>query len=540
MLQYAYVELTVISANPFRWYKRTKMKIIRRIAVALLLFISMIACGMILGAGKTVSALAYSKNSNSGTRHTVCTTLDGTGAGKYYTGSYTYESLSALTPSELFNAIRKLMTDTHKTIAVYGDCLDMAPMTDCENGDGKINLFYLSKSVSLDGYQSGSGWGREHIWHKSKGGDSTALGGADLHHVRPSDSKISSMRGNLKYGNALGGSAVKDGEFIGGYRTDSVFEPLDNVKGDIARICLYMYVRWNDGWGCSDITKVFESVDALLSWCALDPVDTWEMGRNEVVSAFQGNRNVFIDYPELAWLIFDREIPDNLVTPSGIVTEKPEPCSHATTEIRNAFSATCNEKGYTGDTYCVICGVKISDGIEINASGEHVYYHACDNDCNECGFIRETVHSYKAEWISDEEGHWHPCTVCGLLDKMEKHRYDSSDDNNCNICGYVRQIVSSSKGETTVPSTTAKTTTAQSTTPSETTPSDTTTAQSTTPSETTPSDTTTAKETSPDVTTGNVKYRNNGGTEIIVTNLLLSLCAILITVITVSLTKKKK
>jgi hypothetical protein len=50
----------------------------------------------------------------------------------------------------------------------------------------------------------------------------------------------------------------------------------------------------------------------------MDPVDTWEMGRNEVVEAYQGNRNVFIDYPELAWLLFGEEVPDDMVTPSGI------------------------------------------------------------------------------------------------------------------------------------------------------------------------------------------------------------------------------
>ena len=55
----------------------------------------------------------------------------------------------------------------------------------------------------------------------------------------------------------------------------------------------------------------------MLEWCALDPVDEWEMGRNDVVEDIQGNRNVFIDYPEYAWLLFDKEIPDEMTTPSG-------------------------------------------------------------------------------------------------------------------------------------------------------------------------------------------------------------------------------
>jgi hypothetical protein len=63
---------------------------------------------------------------------------------------------------------------------------------------------------------------------------------------------------------------------------------LDNVKGDVARICLYVYVRWGKEFpSCNNINTVFQSIDVLLEWCALDPVDTWEMGRNEVVAAIQ-------------------------------------------------------------------------------------------------------------------------------------------------------------------------------------------------------------------------------------------------------------
>ena len=63
--------------------------------------------------------------------------------------------------------------------------------------------------------------------------------------------------------------------------------------------------------------KVIENLDTLLAWCEMDPVDTWEMGRNDAVERIQGNRNVFIDYPEYAWLLFGKEIPTDMVTPSG-------------------------------------------------------------------------------------------------------------------------------------------------------------------------------------------------------------------------------
>lgn len=66
---------------------------------------------------------------------------------------------------------------------------------------------------------------------------------------------------------------------------------------------------------------VIESLDTLLEWMQEDPVDTWEMSRNDCVQQVQGNRNVFIDYPEFAWLLFGRELPADYDTPSGYAHE---------------------------------------------------------------------------------------------------------------------------------------------------------------------------------------------------------------------------
>ena len=217
-----------------------------------------------------------------------------------------------------------------------------------------------------------NGWNREHVWPQSLGGGNTKGGGADLHHVRPSDAGVNSSRGNKKYGNSNNGTA-KYGtnpakNCLGGHYNSTYFEPLDNVKGDVARICLYVYVRWGSDWGATSITKVFQSVDVLLEWMELDPVDTWEMGRNEVIEDIQGNRNVFIDYPEFAWLLFGEEVPAGMTTPSGKGNSgsgntsggntsggntsggntsggNNTPCTHPTTELRGKQEATCTAKG---------------------------------------------------------------------------------------------------------------------------------------------------------------------------------------------------
>lgn len=269
----------------------------------------------------TVSAApsTYSKTSNSGVRDEVCTTLDGTSAGSYYTGSYTYESLSSLSASSLKSTLNNLLTDTHAKKTSYNDCRDKATITDCEGNDtGHLTTIYTSYSATYGEYNGGSGWNREHVWPQSLGGFKTSGAGADLHHIRPSESRTNSNRGNLKYGEVAGGSSsVGNLSGLTGGARGSYYEPLDNVKGDVARIILYVYVRYYDEYsGCSSVTNVFQSVDVLLDWCELDPVDTWEMGRNEVVQNIQGNRNVFIDYPELAWTLFGEEVPEGMTTPS--------------------------------------------------------------------------------------------------------------------------------------------------------------------------------------------------------------------------------
>jgi endonuclease I len=262
----------------------------------------------------------YSSKYNSGTRGVVCTTLDGTGASGYYTGNYTYENLSVQSSTALKSSLNKLMTDTHSYRSSYEECHTLADRTDCENENKKVTLIYTSYQATMDQW---NGWNREHVWPQSLGGnnDSDGGGGADLHHVRPSDSGVNSSRGNKLYGYAGSDASPKYGSdpavgVLGGTYNSTYFEPIDNVKGDVARIILYVHVRWDSAWGADDVTKVFQSVDVLLEWCAQDPVDTWEMGRNEVVQAIQGNRNVFIDYPEYAWQLYGKTAPDDMVTPS--------------------------------------------------------------------------------------------------------------------------------------------------------------------------------------------------------------------------------
>ena len=257
----------------------------------------------------------YSKQSNSGTRNEVCTSLSGTSASSYYTGDYTYAELKSST--DIHGDLHDLMKDTHTKITTYNDCKTMVWKVDCEQNDtSHATTLYTSHSMSSGEWDGVWSCNREHVWPQSLGGNNTSGGGADLHHIRPAEASVNSSRGNKLYGTLSG-----------------CYTPADNVKGDVARIILYVYVRWGSDWGADSVTEVFQSVDMLLQWCASDPVDTWEMGRNEVVQNIQGNRNVFIDYPELAWQLFGKAVPENMTTPSGAALsgDVPTPPAGGTT-----------------------------------------------------------------------------------------------------------------------------------------------------------------------------------------------------------------
>ena len=297
---------------------------------------------------------------NWGARGETCTFLT-TYAENYYTDTYSWDALSQkdggtgtsdAPSSALFQALQAIMQAKHTKLQGYQDTRPYYQYTDCVGNDySLISSFYSGKTVA--GKWTGSTYNREHIWPKSKClFNNKTNDSADIMMLRATISSENSTRGNSAYGEG------------GGY-----FDPGASVRGDCARMVLYGYVRWgNTGkmWGSSG---VIENLDILLKWMAEDPVDTWEMGRNDSVQSITGVRNVFVDYPEFAWLLFGEEIPADLVTPSGSKTDAP--CTHESTEIRNETAPACSADGYTGDSYCTVCGELVSYGEVIPATGQH-------------------------------------------------------------------------------------------------------------------------------------------------------------------------
>ena len=222
-----------------------------------------------------------------------------------YTGNY-YDSTNLnVSGTQLKNNLRTLITSTHKHNTTYEELKKFIPNSDASlTNPSKVVLIYSRKEVQGAWSSGGVIWNREHVWPQSTGGFGTSNAGADLHHLRPEDPSVNSTRGNMPFGNVNGGTVVNMSSTNGGgssncYRGGGYFEPQDCAKGDVARILLYLITRYSS-LDSKSITVVAQSYNLLLEWNDLDPVDEWEMQRNDVAESYQGNRNPFIDHPELA------------------------------------------------------------------------------------------------------------------------------------------------------------------------------------------------------------------------------------------------
>lgn len=160
-------------------------------------------------------------------------------------------------------------------------------------------------------------WNTEHVWAKSHGfPEKSMLPYSDYHHLRVACKNTNSRRNNRFIGSVEGEDYSID-EWGNKYTSDT-WEPRDSVKGDVARMLLYMDVRY-DGEEENDIDLVLlddydfpdkasdpymSNLTDLLEWNEQDPVDDREKRRNDVIYSYQQNRNPFVDHPEYADMIW--------------------------------------------------------------------------------------------------------------------------------------------------------------------------------------------------------------------------------------------
>lgn len=196
--------------------------------------------------------------------------------------------------------------------------------------NGKVWDMYSNNSYNFsNGAGATKGMNIEHSVPKSWWGDAydetaTPLtrfkydGSYDLHHLTPSDAAANTAKSNYPLGEVdsplFDNGVTKVGTGQANGRATKLFEPADEYKGDFARMYLYFVTCYQDySWKSSALSMFaqnsYPTLNAygqslLLKWHRQDPVSQKEIDRNNAVYSFQGNRNPFIDYPNMVEYIW--------------------------------------------------------------------------------------------------------------------------------------------------------------------------------------------------------------------------------------------
>ena len=224
------------------------------------------------------------------------------------------------TSTEIESDIAQLIISTHSHELFYTpevwDALKLADL-DPENSENVLLIYGFDDNGSPDEHRtrdkddschtsSCNGlWVREHVYPKSLGTPDfeTEGPGSDAHAIRAVDSQRNGIRSNRKFTDGEGDSHIDNQGF---------FFPGDEWKGDVARMMMYMHLRYGtrcqaNGVAISSHNYNEEMPDIFLEWNVEDPVSAYELVRNEVLNDMQGNRNPFIDNPYLATMIWGGE-----------------------------------------------------------------------------------------------------------------------------------------------------------------------------------------------------------------------------------------
>ena len=221
-----------------------------------------------------------------------------------------------------------------------------------ENNDTLLDM-YSEKPLGVDSYeyklgravdggnQCGNGnnfegtcYNREHSLPKSYYGgiDATPMSN-DAHFIIPSDYFVNNQRSNYPYGEAANASwTSSNGSKLGqctfpGY-TGTIFEPINEFKGDFARMHLYFITRYESKLIGFREYQTFQNpldgsvdqgykqwyINLLLKWANQDPVSQKEIDRNNAIYARQKNRNPFIDHPEWVNMIWTSTLSTDQVS----------------------------------------------------------------------------------------------------------------------------------------------------------------------------------------------------------------------------------
>lgn len=222
-----------------------------------------------------------------------------------------------LTGQALKNELANKITSTHTNQLNYTDVWAVLQQTDLDPlNANKVLLLYgyndndnnpttdRTRNKNLNGGNNGE-WNREHTYAQSLATPNltTAVpsAGTDAHHLRATDVQMNGDRGNRLFAAGTGNAG----------NVGANWYPGDEWKGDVARMMMYMYLRYNTqclptGVGVGAVVSSDANMISLfLQWNAEDTVSQYEKNRNNLLQGIQGNRNPFIDNPYLATVIWN-------------------------------------------------------------------------------------------------------------------------------------------------------------------------------------------------------------------------------------------
>lgn len=266
-----------------------------------------------------------------------------------------YDSADGLSGFHLKTELKTILTNSHIDqgynalftgfISIYSDNIvesgyennNSILMYYSENPNGTDPYEFFHGTNQCDSFSiEGNCYNRESLIPQGAFGAALPMKN-DIHHVIPSDAHVNNRRGDLPFGTV--GTATwtsQNGSKVGSSNvsgfTGTVFEPIDEFKGDIARAILYFVTRYEntvDGYTSFAMFNGTENqalkpwaIAMLLDWHNnVDPVDQREILRNNDIYNYQGNANPFVDHPEYANLIWvDTQAPTD---PTNLVASNP-------------------------------------------------------------------------------------------------------------------------------------------------------------------------------------------------------------------------
>ncbi|RYD99139.1 MAG: T9SS type A sorting domain-containing protein [Sphingobacteriales bacterium] len=242
-----------------------------------------------------------------------------------------YTDTTGLTGYALKTRLHTIIKTGHSDQG-YGQLYEGYKTTDKDRyyeNDGTLLDLYSEKPNGVDAYTfsltntndrcgnysaEGDCYNREHTVPQSLFNSASPMKN-DIHFVIPTDGKVNGQRGNIPYGkvnspNWTSTNGTKRGPNVSGGYSGTVFEPIDEFKGDFARTVFYFATRYQDRIpnftqgnildGSSTRSLQQWQVNLFLEWHHQDPVSQREIDRNNAAYTYQGNRNPFVDHP--AWV----------------------------------------------------------------------------------------------------------------------------------------------------------------------------------------------------------------------------------------------